>query len=287
MAGSRLLVEASIHDDFVARLVAFTSKARLGDPRDPETEVGSIATAGQRATVLDYTESANRVGALGARGGARAVGAQYGEGWFVQPTIFTGVTNDMRIAQEEVFGPVLSVIKFQTDDEAVSIANDSRYGLAAGVWTRSIERALSLPKRLKAGTVWVNAYRVVSYLAPFGGCGEDGPGDLQVRLRQLRPGLRRDQAALCAREDLRRDVRGAGFRSRQCPPHHLRRRPASVYRFASGAGRNPHRAGGVARAGSGVSDSRRQAARGACERRLGRKLAAVGLVLRRCDHESL
>jgi aldehyde dehydrogenase (NAD+) len=98
------------------------------------------------------------------------------EGWFVEPTIFTGVDNTMRIAREEVFGPVLSVLKFRTDDEAVALANDTPYGLAAGLWSQSLERAITMPRRLRAGTVWVNAYRVVSYMAPFGGFKSSGIG---------------------------------------------------------------------------------------------------------------
>jgi acyl-CoA reductase-like NAD-dependent aldehyde dehydrogenase len=135
-----------------------------------------MATEQQMAKVLDYIAIAQGEGALCVLGGARAADVNGGQGWFVKPTIFTGVTNQMRIAQEEVFGPVLSVIKFETEDEAVALANDSRFGLAAGVWTQSIERAIALPKRLRAGTIWVNAYRVVSYLAPFGGFKESGLG---------------------------------------------------------------------------------------------------------------
>jgi acyl-CoA reductase-like NAD-dependent aldehyde dehydrogenase len=109
-------------------------------------------------------------------GGERATRPECGDGWFVEPTVFTNVKNNMRIAQEEVFGPVLSVIKFDTDEEAIAIANDIDYGLAAGLWTSSLDRAINIPKRLRAGTVWVNAYRVVSFLAPFGGFKESGIG---------------------------------------------------------------------------------------------------------------
>ncbi|MBV8589428.1 MAG: aldehyde dehydrogenase family protein, partial [Acetobacteraceae bacterium] len=176
MAGSRLLAHASIHDELVERLVARVSQARLGDPNDPDTEVGPVATEPQLARVLEYIEVAKNEGARCVLGGKRPDLAECGSGWFVEPTIFTSVNNDMRIAREEVFGPVLSVIKFETDDEAVAIANDTEFGLAAGIWTQSLERAISLPRRLQAGTVWVNAYRVVSYLAPFGGMKESGIG---------------------------------------------------------------------------------------------------------------
>src|SRR5205085_3895128 len=126
--------------------------------------------------VLACIRMAKDEGATCILGGVRATRPACGTGWFVEPTIFTGVRNDMRIAQEEVFGPVLSVIRFSGDDEAVRIANDTPYGLAAGVWTRSLARAIEMPRRLKAGTVWVNAYRVVSYLAPFGGVKHSGIG---------------------------------------------------------------------------------------------------------------
>ena len=176
MAGSRVLVHSSIHNEVVRRLVEFMGSARLGDPNLPDTNVGPISTLPQLEKVMHYIEIAKGEGARCVLGGQRASRPECGEGWFVEPTIFTDVRNDMRIAQEEVFGPVLSVIKFETDDEAVEIANDTRYGLAAGLWTSSLDRAINLPKRLKAGTVWVNAYRVVSYLAPFGGFKESGIG---------------------------------------------------------------------------------------------------------------
>lgn len=176
MAGSRLLVHASVHDELVGRLVERMKQARLGDPNSADTDVGPIATEPQLDRVLSCIAMAKAEGAQCVLGGERARRAECGQGWFVEPTIFTGVRNDMRIAQEEVFGPVLSVIRFDTDEEAVAIANDTPYGLAAGVWTRSLARATEMPRRLKAGTVWVNAYRVVSYLAPFGGFKASGIG---------------------------------------------------------------------------------------------------------------
>ena len=109
-------------------------------------------------------------------GGARATRPECGNGWFVEPTIFTGVNNRMRIAQEEVFGPVLSVIPFKDEDEAIAIGNDVVYGLAAGVWTQNMRRALMMAEKLQAGTVWVNTYRAVSYLSPFGGYKRSGIG---------------------------------------------------------------------------------------------------------------
>lgn len=176
MAGSRLLLHSSIHDAFLDRLVEVMQAARLGDPNSPDTDVGPVATEQQLEKVLHYIELARQQGARCILGGRRATGPQCGDGWFVEPTIFADVSNDMQIAREEVFGPILSVIRFDSDDEAVALANDTPFGLAAGLWTTDLARALSLPKRLRAGTVWVNAYRVVSYLSPFGGFKESGIG---------------------------------------------------------------------------------------------------------------
>jgi aldehyde dehydrogenase (NAD+) len=171
-----VLVHSSVHDEFVERLVTFMRSARLGDPRSAETNIGPISTPPQLEKVLYYIEVAKQEGARCVLGGERSRRLGCERGLFVEPTIFVDVRNDMRIAQEEVFGPVLAVIKFDTDDEAVALANGTPYGLAAGVWTRDLQRIMSMPKRLHAGTVWINAYRVVSYLAPFGGVKASGLG---------------------------------------------------------------------------------------------------------------
>lgn len=176
IAGSRLLVQRSIHNEFVDKLVSFAKKAKMGDPMLTETQVGPVTTQPQYKKILSYIEIAREDGAECILGGGKAERPECGDGWFVEPTIFSGVTNKMRIAQEEVFGPVLSVIPFEDDDEAVSIANDVVYGLASGVWTSNIRRAIEIPKRIKSGTVWVNTYRAVSYLAPFGGYKQSGLG---------------------------------------------------------------------------------------------------------------
>ena len=176
IAGSRLLVQDKIHDEFVDKLVEFAKTAEMGDPMSPDTQIGPVTTMPQYEKILGYLDVAKAEGAECVLGGAKAERPECGDGWFVEPTIFTGVRNDMRIAQEEVFGPVLSVIPFKDDDEAVEIANDVVYGLAAGVWTSSINRAIEIPKRLQAGTVWVNTYRAVSYMAPFGGYKRSGLG---------------------------------------------------------------------------------------------------------------
>ncbi len=176
IAGSRLLVQDGIHDEFVERLVAFAKTARMGDPMSLETQVGPVTTIPQYEKILGYLDVAKQEGARCVLGGAKASRPECGAGWFVEPTIFTGVRNDMRIAQEEIFGPVLSVIPFRDEEEAVGIGNDVVYGLAAGVWTRSIRRAITMAERLQAGTVWVNTYRAVSYMSPFGGYKRSGLG---------------------------------------------------------------------------------------------------------------
>lgn len=176
IAGSRALVQRSIHDRFIEALLALAKTARMGNPLEPTTQVGPVTTRPQYEKVLDYIRIAKEEGAQCRLGGAPATRPECGAGWFVEPTIFTGVRPEMRIAQEEVFGPVLSVIPFEDEDEAVRIANDTIYGLAAGVWTTSIRRALSMSERLEAGTVWVNTYRAVSYMSPFGGYKRSGIG---------------------------------------------------------------------------------------------------------------
>lgn len=176
IAGSRALIQRSIHAEFVDRLLALAKTARMGNPLDPSTQVGPVTTHPQYEKVLDYIRIAKEEGANCRLGGAPAQREECGSGWFVEPTIFTDVKPEMRIANEEVFGPVLSVIPFDDEDEAVRIANNTVYGLAAGVWTQSIRRALLMSERLEAGTVWVNTYRAVSYMSPFGGYKRSGIG---------------------------------------------------------------------------------------------------------------
>lgn len=176
IAGSRLLVQDSIHDAFVEKLLEVARTARMGDPMSPDTQVGPITTPQQYQKVLEYIDIARSEGATAVLGGAKGAAPECGNGWFVQPTIFTGVRNDMRIAQEEVFGPVLSVIRFKDEADALRIANDVRFGLAAAVWTSDIGRAIRMSEKLQAGTVWVNTYRAVSFMAPFGGYKDSGLG---------------------------------------------------------------------------------------------------------------
>jgi aldehyde dehydrogenase (NAD+) len=176
VAGSRLLVQRSIHDEFLERVVAFARTARIGDPMDRTTQIGPVTTRPQYEKILHYIDVAKRDGARCVLGGEPAPHPNGGRGLFVQPTIFADVRNDMRIAQEEVFGPVLAVIPFEDEAEAIGIANDSSYGLAAGVWTQDTSRVLRMAEALKTGMVWVNMYRAVSYMSPFGGVKRSGLG---------------------------------------------------------------------------------------------------------------
>lgn len=176
IAGSRALIHRSIYNDFIERLVALAKTARMGNPLQDSTQVGPITTRAQYAKVLDYVGIAKDEGANCVLGGAPAKRPECGTGWFVEPTIFADVKPQMRIAQEEVFGPVLSIIPFDTDEEAVAIANGTMFGLAAGIWTQSIKRALTMSEQLEAGTVWINTYRAVSYMSPFGGYKRSGIG---------------------------------------------------------------------------------------------------------------
>jgi aldehyde dehydrogenase (NAD+) len=176
IAGSRLLLQESIHDAFVDKLLALARTARMGDPMSLDTQVGPVTTQPQYRKVLGYMDIARQEGAKLLLGGGPATRPECGKGWFVEPTIFGDVDNRMRIAQEEVFGPVLSVIRFKDEDDAAAIANDVRFGLGSGVWTSDIGRAIRMSERIQAGTVWVNTYRAVSYLSPFGGYKDSGLG---------------------------------------------------------------------------------------------------------------
>ncbi len=173
-AGSRLLLQRSIHDVFVERLVEFVRGARLGDPRSPGTQIGPLATRAQAEKTLAYIRIAHEEGARCVLGGN--VRTDVGPGIFVEPTIFTNVSSRMRVAQEEIFGPVLCVIPFEDEEDAIRIGNDVAYGLAAGVWTASLHRAMLMVDRLRAGTIWVNNYRSTSSTSPFGGYKRSGIG---------------------------------------------------------------------------------------------------------------
>jgi acyl-CoA reductase-like NAD-dependent aldehyde dehydrogenase len=175
-AGSRLLVEASIHDEFVARLVAKAEAMRVGNPLDPSTDMGSQISGDQLEKVLGYVDSGIAEGAALAAGGHRLVDDDLVCGHFMEPTIFTGVTPKMTIAQEEIFGPVLAVMPFRDEEHAVQLANDTIFGLVSAVWTQDIGRALRMAKRIKAGSVWINMWNGFDSASPFGGSKQSGWG---------------------------------------------------------------------------------------------------------------
>jgi len=176
IAGSRLLVQRSVHDRVASALVTRARKIRLGNPLDKATEMGTAANEPQFNRILESIENAKAEGATLATGGKAATGAHLDKGFFIEPTIFTNVDNGMTLAQEEVFGPVLSIIPFDTEEDAIRIGNDTKYGLASGVWTTDLSRALRVSREIHAGTVWVNTYRAASVMAPFGGFKDSGFG---------------------------------------------------------------------------------------------------------------
>lgn len=176
IAGSRLLVHRSVHDEVVQRLTSRAPEIKMGDPLEMDTEMGPIAFSEQLDKVQSYVDIGKGEGATVACGGRRPDDASLADGFFFEPTILTGVDNTMRVVREEIFGPVLSVLPFDTEEEAVAIGNDTSYGLAAAVWTKDVQRAHRVAHRLEAGTIWINSYRVLANNVPYGGFGQSGIG---------------------------------------------------------------------------------------------------------------
>ena len=175
-AGTRLLVPSSRKDEIVERLVARIGTMKIGDPLDPATDIGPLITADQRDRVLAHIAKAETQGAKVATGGSAPVGAEFENGNFVEPTVLTDVTPDMTVACEEVFGPVLSVLSYDTVEEAIAIANDTEYGLSAGVWGTDEARVLDVARQLEAGMIYVNDWHVLHPAYPFGGYKQSGLG---------------------------------------------------------------------------------------------------------------
>jgi (Z)-2-((N-methylformamido)methylene)-5-hydroxybutyrolactone dehydrogenase len=172
MAGSRLVIQRSIMDDVLGRIVEQARSIKMGDPTGPATQMGPVATRDQYLKIAGMIHAAEAAGAKIACGGVDSPS----EDLFIPATVLTDVTPDMAIARDEVFGPVLAVLPFELEEEAIAIANDTDFGLAAGIWSLNVQRAHRVANAVRAGTVWINAYRIVSYNAPFGGYRQSGLG---------------------------------------------------------------------------------------------------------------
>ncbi|OYW85066.1 MAG: betaine-aldehyde dehydrogenase [Sphingobium sp. 32-64-5] len=175
-AGTRLFVQSSIREEFMERLAAFTRTLRVGDPLDPETQLGPVVSAPQMDKILGYIDGAVAEGATPLAGGKRMAGQGFDAGFFIEPTIFTNVTDDMTIAREEIFGPVLSAFTFDTIEEVLARANATEFGLGSGVWTRDLATAHRMARGIRAGSVWVNCYQMLDPGVPFGGYRMSGFG---------------------------------------------------------------------------------------------------------------
>jgi aldehyde dehydrogenase (NAD+)/phenylacetaldehyde dehydrogenase len=174
-AGSRLFLHRAIHDEFLEKLIGQTAALKTGHGLDDGVDVGPLISRTQLDRVLSYVVAGRQDGAKLEIGGER-LGGVLKDGYFVEPTIFSNVRNEMRIAQEEIFGPVLSIIPFESDQELVELANANRYGLAAAIWTSDLSRAHRLARKLEAGSIWVNGYNMGESSSSFGGFKQSGFG---------------------------------------------------------------------------------------------------------------
>lgn len=175
-AGTRLFLPKTTANDFLEKLIAKTRKLKLGNPEHPSTDLGPLISRKQQERVLGYISKGRKEGAKVAVGGSMPDSPELNRGFFVEPTVFTNVHNGMTIAQEEIFGPVLSVIQYDREENAIAMANDTIYGLGGGVWSRNPDRAMNVATRLRAGTVWINEWHLISERAPFGGYKQSGIG---------------------------------------------------------------------------------------------------------------
>ncbi|MBN8875752.1 MAG: aldehyde dehydrogenase family protein [Rhodospirillales bacterium] len=175
-AGTRLFVERRVYDEFTARVAAYGTSLKVGDSRDPETNIGPLVSAEQLERVTGYLAMGRQEGARPLSGGERLTGGELSKGFFVPPTVFADVRDDMRIAQEEIFGPVISAIPFDDIEEVIARANRTQYGLGSGVWTRDVSKAHKLARSIRAGSVWINCYQAMDPAVPFGGYKMSGYG---------------------------------------------------------------------------------------------------------------
>jgi acyl-CoA reductase-like NAD-dependent aldehyde dehydrogenase len=176
IAGTRILAQRPILDALTERLVERARGIRVGDPFDEDTQMGPLASRAQLERVVELVRSAREAGATVLTGGERLTGEAHREGWYMAPTVVAGVRPDMRIMREEIFGPVVTIEAFDDADQAVAMANDSRFGLGAGIWTRDIQRAHVVAQRIQAGTVWINDHHRIDPASPWGGFKDSGIG---------------------------------------------------------------------------------------------------------------
>ena len=176
VAGSRCFVEASVYDRFIEALVARTNRIKVGHPMADDTDIGPLALAAQVSKVESYVSSGVKEGARIAAGGKRPPAEDLARGWYFEPTVMIEAQNDMGFMRDELFGPVVGVMPFVSEEEMITLANDTRYGLASGIWTQNIDRAMRFANRIDAGTVWINTYRSAAYMSANGGFKESGYG---------------------------------------------------------------------------------------------------------------